>query len=216
MTVTRGRIDKRRAILDAAFSVFALRGYDQACVQEIASAAGVAKPTVYNHLSDKATLFHSALRAAAEEVTALCAAAVEPLRDAADVPAALAETAALLLAACSDERSRALRKLALAESTAFPDLLDEIQEATALRLRAALADRLARLTLAGRLRTPDPDIAAEQLIALLTGPLESRSRMGRREVPAAELDTIATAAVRTFLSAFGTPGETARSAAGPV
>ncbi|MEV0360413.1 TetR/AcrR family transcriptional regulator [Nocardia sp. NPDC050697] len=216
MTATRGRIDKRQAILDAAFTVFAERGYDQACVREIASAAGVAKPTVYNHLSDKATLFRSALRAAADEVGAVCAAAVEPLRDAADVPRALTETAQLLLAACSDERPRALRRLALSGSTAFPELLDEIQDATSVRLRSALADRLARLTLAGQLRTPDPDIAADQLLALLTGVLESRSRLGSRELPAAELDTIATAAVRTFLSAYGTPGETPEPAAGPV
>ncbi|WP_218021646.1 TetR/AcrR family transcriptional regulator C-terminal domain-containing protein [Nocardia harenae] len=167
-------------------------------------------------MDDQATLFHSALRAAAEEVGAACAAAVEPLRDATDAPGALAETARLLLAACSDERSRALRRLAAAGSSTFPELLDEIQDATSARLRSALADRLARLTLAGRLRTPDPDIAADQLLALLTGVLEYRSRLGTRELPATELDAIAAAAVRTFLSAYGTPGRSPQPSAGPV
>lgn len=51
-----------------AFEVFARRGYDQACVQEIADQAGVAKPTVYNHLTDKPTLLREAMRAAADSV----------------------------------------------------------------------------------------------------------------------------------------------------
>src|SRR5690606_41329263 len=70
MPTPRGRIDKRQAILDAAITVFARRGYDQACVQEIADEAGVAKPTVYNHLTDKATLFREAMTAAARTARA--------------------------------------------------------------------------------------------------------------------------------------------------
>ncbi|MGW6741439.1 TetR/AcrR family transcriptional regulator [Streptomyces sp. NPDC055025] len=65
-TASRGRIDKRRAILDAAFTVFARRGYGQVCVKEIAEVAGVAEPTVYNHLNDKETLSWSAATSADE------------------------------------------------------------------------------------------------------------------------------------------------------
>lgn len=67
-TAPRGRIDKRQAILDAAFDVFAEHGYAQALVQEIAEQAGVAKPTVYNHFTDKETLFRATLTAAAQTV----------------------------------------------------------------------------------------------------------------------------------------------------
>jgi hypothetical protein len=69
----------------------------------------------------------------------------------------------------------------------------------------ALADRLARLTLAGRLRIGDPVVAADQFWALLVGPAEARSRMGTRPVPDGELHMVTTAAVDTFLRAFGVP-----------
>ncbi|WP_241483058.1 TetR/AcrR family transcriptional regulator [Nocardiopsis halophila] len=49
----RGRIDKRRAILEAASRVFTRDGYGRSCVREIAAEADVAKPTVYNHVHDK-------------------------------------------------------------------------------------------------------------------------------------------------------------------
>ncbi|WP_433680681.1 TetR/AcrR family transcriptional regulator [Nocardia sp. CA-119907] len=203
-TAARGRIDKRQAILDVAFTVFARRGYDKACVQEIADEAGVAKPTVYNHLNDKQTLFRQAVLAAADAVSAETLAIIDRLREPGDdLAATLTATARALLAECSNDRARSLRALTYAQLAAFPDLADTVLERTSRRIAEALADRLARLALSGRLRTNDPAQAAEQLLALLTAPLEARSRLGTREVSAAEQRDIADAAVRTFLSAYG-------------
>lgn len=203
-TAARGRIDKRQAILDVAFTVFARRGYDKACVQEIADEAGVAKPTVYNHLNDKQTLFRHAVLAAADTVATETLAIVDRLREPGDdLSAALTTTARALLAECSGARARSLRALTYAQLAAFPDLADTVLERTSRHIAEALADRLARLALAGRLQTNDPAQAAEQLLALLTAPLEARSRLGTREVSDAEQADIADAAVRTFLSAYG-------------
>ncbi|GAB0107655.1 TetR/AcrR family transcriptional regulator [Nocardia sp. JMUB6875] len=199
---SRGRIDKRRAILEAALTVFARRGYAQACVQEIADAAAVAKPTVYNHLTDKETLFREAISAAAETVGEQALTALEPLREPGELDAAVGETALLLLRACSDDRALALHRLTYAQAADFPDLVDTVLARTTIRLRETLADRLARLALAGRLRHGDPDVAAEQFLALLSGPLEIRSRQGGRTVPAAELRAVADAATDTFLRAY--------------
>ncbi|WP_025347532.1 TetR/AcrR family transcriptional regulator [Nocardia nova] len=205
VTTTRGRIDKRQAILDVAFTVFARRGYDRACVQEIADEAGVAKPTVYNHLRDKETLFRNTVTAAAGEIAAECAKAIEPLRGVDDDPGPALRTAAReLLQICAGPRAHALRALTYAESSTFPDLVLAVQEHTSLHLADTLADRLARLALDGRLRTTDPERAAEQFLSLLTGPLEARSRLGTRTVDARELDAIADAATDTFLRAFAT------------
>ncbi len=49
-------------ILRAAVSVFAQRGYDGASLREVAEAAGVTKPTVYNHFGSKATLYEETIR----------------------------------------------------------------------------------------------------------------------------------------------------------
>ncbi|WP_433349081.1 TetR/AcrR family transcriptional regulator [Microtetraspora malaysiensis] len=204
MVRSRGRIDKRQAILDGAFTVFARQGYAQACVQEIADEAGVAKPTVYNHLTDKATLFRHAMQTAAQAALHERLAALEPLADPGpDLRATLEEVGRRLLRLHTDDRSCALRRLLYSEITQFPDILDIVTESGPHRLTQAMADRLARLTLAGRLRAFDPDHAAEQFMALLTGPLEARSRMGTRQIDDAELQEIARAAVRTFLTAFG-------------
>lgn len=201
---SRGRIDKRQAILQAAFTVFARQGYAQACVQEIADEAGVAKPTVYNHLTDKATLFRHALEAAAQTTLNERVAALQPLREPGDdLPATLEDVAQRLLRLHCDGRSCALRRLLYSEITTFPDALDIVREHGPHRLNAALADRFARLMLAGHLHASDPAEAAEHFMALLVGPLETRSEMGTRQLSDTELDEVARSAVRTFLLAFG-------------
>ncbi|AIG75300.1 TetR family transcriptional regulator [Amycolatopsis japonica] len=202
--MTKTRADKRQAILDAAFTVFARHGYARASVQEIADEAKAAKPTVYNHFGDKEALFRGAMAATADSVAADTLDAIEPLRDAgADVRATLRTAASRLLRICSGERSHALRSLAYAELAAFPELAVTMQERTSVHLTEALADRFARLALSGALRSCDPARAAEQFLALLIGPLESRSRLGARALPAAELDGIAESAVDTFVRAYG-------------
>ncbi|WP_443076968.1 TetR/AcrR family transcriptional regulator [Streptomyces sp. NBC_01708] len=201
---SRGRIDKRQAILDAAFTVFARRGYENACVREIAEEAGVAKPTVYHHLRDKENLFRPAIEAAADTAMAENLAVAERLRAPGDdLRAALEDTAYRMLQVCCGERARALRWLTYAQVGGFPDLIAAVQDRTQGRLGEALADRLARLSLAGRLRPCDPAQAAEQLLALLTGPMEARTRLGTRTVPAAVTRAVARAAVDTFLRAYG-------------
>nr|WP_234311306.1 TetR/AcrR family transcriptional regulator [Streptomyces alboflavus] len=202
-------------MLRAAFAVFSRRGYAQACVQEIAEEAGVAKPTVYNHLNDKESLFRHAVEAEADALLAEVLAAVEQLRDRPrdeDPRDALTDLAQRLAGSWCGERARALRRLAYAQVAQFPDLAESVQDRVAQRPAAALADRLARLSLAGRLRPCDPELAAEHFFALLTGPLESRSRLGTRRVPAAELRATAEAAVDVFLRAYASHGDSADSA----
>lgn len=200
---TRRRPDRREVILAAAFAVFARRGFTQASVQEIADEAGVAKPTLYNHFADKDELFRRAMTYAADAVTAANVAVADRLRaPGPDLRTALTDVARRMLRVCCDERSQALRRLAYGQFVQFPDVIEAVQERTSGRLAEALADRLARLSLSGRLRHCDPAVAAEQFLALLTGPMETRSRLGARLVPAADVHAVADAAVDTFLRAY--------------
>ncbi|MEU4654941.1 TetR/AcrR family transcriptional regulator [Streptomyces sp. NPDC023723] len=199
----RGRIDKRQAILEAAFDVFAERGYAQALVQEIAERAGVAKPTVYSHFTDKETLFRAALTAVAQSVMETNLVELDRLRSPKkDLRKTLNDVAHHLVRSCCDHRSRSLRWLTYAQVARFPDLIEVVQDYTSLRIAEAMADRLGRLSLAGHLRPCDPATAAEQLLALITGPLETRSRLGTRRLTATEMRTLAEAAVDTFLRAY--------------
>jgi TetR/AcrR family transcriptional regulator, mexJK operon transcriptional repressor len=198
----RGRIDKRAAILAAAAEVFGREGYGHASVDVIAAEAGVAKPTVYNHFGDKETLFREAIAADADRALAEHLAAVDQLRDGDDLRAALENVGHHMLVCHCAERSVALRRLLNAELGRFPDLIDIVRGRAADRVTDALADRLARLALAGRLRRLDPTQAAEQFLALLTGPIEARSRLGTRRVADDELWTVTRAAADTFLRAY--------------
>ncbi|WP_073449909.1 TetR/AcrR family transcriptional regulator [Streptomyces yunnanensis] len=199
----RGRIDKRHAILDAAFVVFAREGYGKASVDAIADEAGVAKPTLYNHFGGKEDLFREAMAAAAEQATAKSLAVVAGLAsDVEDLSGVLADVGYRLLLCHSSDEAWALRRLLYAEISRFPELFDTVWGHGPNQLSEALADRLARLALAGRLRLTDPVRAAEQFVALLTGPLEGRTVLGTRTVSDDELRATVAAAVGTFISAF--------------
>jgi TetR/AcrR family transcriptional repressor of mexJK operon len=58
---------KRRAILDAAKSLFLSNGYEGSSMAAIAAAAGVSKLTIYSHFTDKETLFTAAVKSKCEE-----------------------------------------------------------------------------------------------------------------------------------------------------
>lgn len=186
----------------AAFDVFAREGYDQAGMQQIADHAGVAKPTVYKHFTDKDALFLAALDAAAALVHEDNMTAIQRLRHPADLHATLERVALKLLHVCADPRACALRRLTYAQAGRFPGLLRTVYERTGGQLQEALADRFARLVVAGQLRQCDPEVAAEQFLALLTGPIEARSSLGTKKVTTAETHDVAQAAVSTFMSAY--------------
>lgn len=205
MTASRTRLDRRQAILEGAFTVFARQGYAQSCVQDIADEAGVAKPTMYSYFSDKATLFREALQAVARSTLNDRLAVLEPLADPGeDLRATLESTGHELVRLHCDDRSWALRRLLHSEITRQPGLLDIVRETGPQRLHQPVAGALARLMVAGRLRSTDPGEAAEQFVALLTGPLEARCLMGTRRIDDTEARDLARAAVRTFLRAMDT------------
>lgn len=197
-----GRIDKRQAILDAAFTIFARDGYHLAGVDAIAAEARVAKHTIYSHFGDKENLFRDVIASLSDQALARNLAAVELLGGRGEVATMLTETGLRLAECYCDERTEALRRLLRAASR--PELLDIVRDRATDRVNDALAARLARLALAGRLTLDgDPTIAAEHFGALLTGPLENRSRLGTRKIPRPELRQVTENAVATFLRAFG-------------
>ena len=57
-------------ILEAARSVFALKGFSEATVDDIANAAGVAKGTVYLYYRSKREIYFAALKAGLEQMYA--------------------------------------------------------------------------------------------------------------------------------------------------
>lgn len=192
---TLPRVEKRRAIIDAAFIVFAREGYEGACVKDIAAQACVAKPTVYNHLTDKESLFRESIEVVSGEILAEQLALVDGLSSLTDMERFASEFLSLWMR----PRTVNMRRLIHAESTL-------LSGADALRhprlLSRAIADRLAHMALAGDVRIVSPYEAADQLLSLLIGPAEIASEYASIELERGQLDLIATNSVRVFLLAY--------------
>src|ERR671911_2012282 len=60
---------RRKRILAAAAEAFAERGYHAASVGQVAEAAGITKPVVYDHFPSKRELFVELMASAREELT---------------------------------------------------------------------------------------------------------------------------------------------------
>ena len=70
---------RRQAILDAALTVFAERGYEAARLDDVAAHAGVAKGTLYLYFEDKEALFEALVRSAVSPI-------LDTVANAANVP----------------------------------------------------------------------------------------------------------------------------------
>jgi AcrR family transcriptional regulator len=84
-TVPRRRLkaaERRQRILSAAEQAFAARGYHSTSMDDIAAAAGVTKPVLYDHFASKHDLYVKLTEGIRDELTSLGAAAM-----AADAPA---------------------------------------------------------------------------------------------------------------------------------
>ncbi|MFI5806922.1 TetR/AcrR family transcriptional regulator [Streptomyces sp. NPDC051561] len=216
----RGRIDKRRAILDAAIRVFAREGYAQAGLDAIAAEAGVAKPTIYNHFGGKETLFREAVMEATQRSSTKSLAALEgfPTSQPDDLRTELEGVATRLVACFRDENSWALQRLLYAETVRFPTVFDDWRAGGPAKVSDALAGRLARLANAGHLDISEPDRAAGQFLALIADDMPMLSALGTRPIDDEALRRAVESGVETFLKAFAakesedTQGDGAKSA----
>ncbi|MGW4896459.1 TetR/AcrR family transcriptional regulator [Kitasatospora sp. NPDC004240] len=201
----RGRIDKRSAILEAAVKVFTREGYAQAGIDAIAAAAGVAKPTVYNHFGDKENLFRVVMRDGAERTSNRIVAALASLPDdGEDLEGELERVAHRVVECQLSDEGWALQRLLYSEAARLPDLYDQVVARGSSPVLDVLGGRLSGLANRGHLELDDPAVAAAQFIALVSGNLPGLSALGTRPVEPADLDTAVRTGVDTFLRAFGT------------
>jgi TetR/AcrR family transcriptional regulator, mexJK operon transcriptional repressor len=200
-----GSEQKRAAIMTAALRLFERDGFARTSVDAIADEAGVSKRTIYNHYGDKRTLFLSLVRdtytALIEAVSAMMEYNLSDLADEADVARGITEFARelALLSSMSPER-RSLIRLMMTEAPHFPEL--RIEQLRPRGITAALAERLAKLTARGLLDVPDPEDAANHLIALTMGRVNNRSLYGAFMPPEEEVMRMATSGAAAFLRAY--------------
>jgi TetR/AcrR family transcriptional repressor of mexJK operon len=194
---------KRLAIMDAATELFAARGYGAVSMDAIARAADVSKATLYAHFESKDRLFATIVQVACvEHITPADEVPDSEMPgEAPDSAAALKAIGGRILRFFLRDLSLAIHRLVIAESVRFPELGRAFYDNGPVAGRQRLAAWMARQS---DLTVPEPAVAAEQFLGLLRSGLYLRATLGLGPAASeADIDAVVTAAVGTFMRAFG-------------
>ena len=190
---------KRAAIVAAAIDEFLASGFDATSMDRIAARASVSKRTVYNHFPSKEALFASILCQlwdASATADAPAYRAGEPLRP------QLVELLMRKLRLLSDEAFFKLARVAIAAGIHSPERardmvarIGEREEDLTVWVRSAAAD--------GRLKTPDPAFAAQQLHGVVKAfAFWPQVAMGQPPLDEAQQRQIAESSADLFLARY--------------
>ena len=191
---------KRQAILETAYRLFRTQGFDKTSMTEITTQVGGSKATVYSHFPSKEELFVECMMAALENYMSgtlkhLDASRTEPRS------ALLNFGSSVLNFICSPEQLE-VRRLIIAEAARSGTGKLFFDKITALRAR--LSGFLTACMASGSLRRADPDLAAEQLGAMLEAEMLEPLLLQVREGSPDDRETARAArrAVDAFLRAY--------------
>jgi AcrR family transcriptional regulator len=176
-------------------------GFSAASMSLIAARLGGSKGTLYNYFKSKNELFEAYIQRHCawqqETLNSLMTSDV----DVRDALAALGRTLLKMVLSGFGLRNFIL---VVSEAGRAPEIGDAFYEAGPLRGSRMLADFLAGAVRDGRLRPCDPQAAAHQFIGLCQNRLlKARLCNAVPEPTAEEIDAEVSAAVETFMAAFG-------------
>ncbi|MHB9864050.1 TetR/AcrR family transcriptional regulator [Streptomyces sp. YIM S03343] len=138
--VTRCRGRTRARLLDAAFAVFAAKGYGRVSIEEVCEAAGYSRGAFYSNFATLDELFFALYRQRADVIAEQVAGALALDGPGFDVPAAVDRVTEVLLL---DRDWLLVKTDFLVHAARHPDVARTLLEHRA-RLRRAIAGRLAR------------------------------------------------------------------------
>jgi AcrR family transcriptional regulator len=196
---------KRRAILEAAMSVFLKSGYLGASMDEIAALAQVSKQTVYKQFSSKESLFVGIVTSMTDTASDTVHNEVPELTDSGGVAEFLQLYALRQLTVVLTPSLMQLRRLVIGEVSRFPDLARILYERGPQRAIASFARVLEHLAARSLLTIDDPKIAASHFNWLvMSEPLNRAMLLGDATIPKQPaLRRHAQECVRVFLAAYG-------------
>jgi AcrR family transcriptional regulator len=190
--------ERRRAqILDGALQVFSTKGFAEATIKDIASAAGIGSPgLIYHYFKDKEDVFRELVERRVPVFDLLANAdalmAVPPRQ-------VLTMLAGALLAAADNPATLALMKLMLGESMRRPDVAATLNAVGPGRGFAFLRAYLAAQMETGVLRRMEPGIAARSFIGPFVIYLLSREVFVQPDSATLTSNAMVAGAVETFL-----------------
>lgn len=191
---------KRQAILDSAYRLFRMQGFEGTSISDITAEFGGSRATVYSHFASKEELFVECMTAALEDYITGAVAQLDA--SGTDPDAALREFGAKILNFGSSPEMVAVRRLIISEADRSG--IGKLFFAKLVALRTRVAELLSKFMHSGTLRADDADFAASQLRALLEAEiLEPMLLHVREDSPdAEEVAKAADRAVTAFMRAY--------------
>lgn len=195
----QNRLNRERAILDAALKVFAAQGYTGASMDAVAAEAGVTKPTLYSYFPSKESLFQ-----------AMMLGKRDVMLDVFEHPSGDMVADLLVFAwAYADTVMRpemlALARLIIGEVQRFPEIGRAYQASGPDHLLRGIMRYLDSQRRAGRLAFEDAELAAQDLWGLiLSAPRTQALYMPDALPDRATLHRYITNGLRVFLKAYST------------
>jgi AcrR family transcriptional regulator len=190
---------RRRRIVDAATRLFSATRYDAVQIDDVARAAGVAKPTLYRYFATKEDLFLEALDTLFGEIAGELTEIVETCGEARQ---AVLEMIGILLDRLGGNHS-GVRLFDGSEKRFGPNARSRLRARTA-QIRAALAAVVRRGVEQGEFRDVDPDFVALAIIGSLrmvaTRIPDRRRAAAAHAIAAILLDGISTHTARADLA----------------
>jgi len=138
--VTRRRVRTRANLLDAAFAVFAAKGFGRVSIEEVCEAAGYSRGAFYSNFASLDELFFALYQQRAELIADQVSGALALDGPGLDVRAAVDRVTEILLL---DRDWLLVKTDFLVHAARAPEVAETLLEHRA-RLRRAIADRLAR------------------------------------------------------------------------
>lgn len=206
LTEETGNSDKKRkAIFEAAMSVFLKSGYLGASMDEIAAIAQVSKQTVYKQFSSKESLFVEIVTSMTDTTGDTVHTNVPELGEGGEISEYLQMYAFRQLSVVLTPSIMQLRRLVIGEVSRFPELARILYERGPQRAIATFAKVLEHLAARGLLNIDDPKTAASHFNWLvMSEPLNRAMLLGDEAIPKpTALRRHAAECVRVFLSAYG-------------
>ncbi|UNK58263.1 TetR/AcrR family transcriptional regulator [Pseudoxanthomonas daejeonensis] len=193
-------LGKRASILEAAKRLFLEQGYQGVSMDQIATAAGVSKLTVYSHFGDKEALFSEAITAKCQEVLPddLFVSPPEgPLHE------QLRAIGHAFFALITSEEAISMHRMMNTPGTAEHTLRELFWNAGPRRVQEVFGQFLQARVDQGQLRIDDVALASSQFFSLLKGELHPMMACGLCVDPGpAEVARHIDATVEFFLRAY--------------
>lgn len=196
----QNRLNRERAILDAALKVFAAQGYTGASMDAVAAEAGVTKPTLYSYFPSKESLFQ-----------AMMLGKRDAMLDVFEHPSDQGMVADLLVFAWAyaDTVMRpemlALARLIIGEVQRFPEIGRAYQASGPDHLLRGIMRYLEGQRRAGQLEFEDAELAAQDLWGLiLSAPRTQALYMPDAQPNRETLRRYILNGLRVFLKAYST------------